>query len=88
MNLRSANYIIAKEVQNRALYSDETNFEDKDDVTSDIDNDSKPDFDFSDDNNFDPIISSDYIATDDNIEVDQADLSRKLSVRVLELQSE
>ena len=70
MNLRSANYVTAKEARNRALYSDKTSFEDKDDVTLDTDNDSKLDFDFSDDDNFDPIISGDYVATDDNIEVD------------------
>ena len=70
MNLRSANYITVEEARTRALFGDETSFEDKDDVTSDIDNDFKPDFNFSDDNNFDPIISSDYIAADNNIEVD------------------
>ena len=70
MNLRSANYVTAKEARNRALYGDETGFEDEDDVTSDTDNDSEPDFDFSDDNDFDPIISGDYVAADDNMEVD------------------
>ena len=70
MNLRSANYVITKEACNEVLFDNETGFEDEDDVTTDINNDSKLDFDSSDDDDFDPIIGSDYTATDDNMEVD------------------
>jgi hypothetical protein len=69
MNLRSTNYVTAKEVKNGAL-NDETSFEDKNDVTTNTDDDSEPDFDSSDDNEFDPILSGDYKARDNNIEVD------------------
>ena len=69
MNLRSANYVTAKEVKNGAL-DDETGFEDENDVTTDTDDDSEPDFDSSDDDEFDPILGGDYEAGDDNMEVD------------------
>ena len=69
MNLRSANYVITKEVKNGAL-DDKTGFEDENNVTTDIDDDSEPDFDSSDDDKFDPILGGDYEARDDNIEVD------------------
>jgi hypothetical protein len=69
MNLRSATYITAKEVRNRAL-DDETSFKDKNDITTDTDNESEPDFDSSDNDEFDPILGGDYNATDDNMEVD------------------
>ena len=69
MNLRSAVYMIAKEVKNRAL-DDKTSFEDKNDVTTDTDNDSEADFDSSDDDKFDLILGGDYNARDDNIERD------------------
>jgi hypothetical protein len=68
MNLRSATYITAKEVRNRAL-DDKTGFEDKNDVTTDTNNESKPDFDSSDNDAFDPILGGDYDAADDNMEV-------------------
>jgi hypothetical protein len=68
MNLRSATYITAKEVRNGAL-DDETGFEDENDVTTDTDNESEPDFDSLDDDAFDLILGGDYDAVDDNMEV-------------------
>ena len=69
MNLRSAVYVTAKEVKNRAL-DDETGFEDENDVTTDTDNKSEADFDSSDDDDFDPILGADYTAADNNMERD------------------
>ena len=37
---------------------------------TDISNNSKPDFDDSDNNEFDPILSTNYKAVDNNIDVD------------------
>ena len=57
-------------MRNSALGDDETGFEDENDVTTDTDNESEADFDSSDDDEFDPILSGDYNAADDNMEVD------------------
>ena len=70
MNLRSATYVTAKEVRNGALDDDKYSYEDEGDVTIDTDNDSEPDFDSSDDDEFDPILGRDYTAADDNMKVD------------------
>ena len=70
MNLRSATYVTAKEVRNGALDDDKYSCEDEGDVTTDTDNDSEPDFDSSDDDEFDPILGGDYTAADNNIKVD------------------
>ena len=70
MNLRSATYVITKEVRNRALDDNKYSCEDKGDVTIDTDNDSEPDFDSSDDDEFDLILGRDYTAADDNMKVD------------------
>jgi hypothetical protein len=68
MNLPSARYVTAKDIRNKAL-DDETGFEDKNDIVTNTYNESEPDFDSSDDNEFDLILSGDYDAIDDNIEV-------------------
>jgi hypothetical protein len=70
MNLRSATYITAKKVRNKAL-NDETGFEDENNITTNTDNESKPDFDSSDNDAFDPILGGDYDAADDNMEVNK-----------------
>ena len=70
MNLRSITYVIIKEVRNRALNDDKYSCEDKGDITIDTDNDSEPDFDSSDDDEFDLILGRDYTAADDNMKVD------------------
>ena len=67
MNLRSATYFIAYEVRNSLLVD---RVEDENDVTTDTSNDSEPDFNSSDDNEFDPVLNNDYIAEDDFIDVD------------------
>jgi hypothetical protein len=69
MNLRSATYVTAREVRNGAL-DDETGFEDENDVTTDTDYDSEPQFDSSDDDAFDPILGGDYDARDDFMDVE------------------
>ena len=69
MNLRSATYVIAREVRNSIL-DNKAGFKDKDDVTTDISNDSEPDFNSSDDDKFDPILSTNYNIADDFIDVD------------------
>jgi hypothetical protein len=54
-------YVTAKEVKNKALDdSDNKGFELKDDITTDLSDDSEPNFDDSDDNVFDLIIKGDY----------------------------
>jgi hypothetical protein len=68
MNLRSATYVTAREV--RAGILDEEGHEDKDDVTTDTSLDSEPEFDSSDDDEFDPILSGDYDLADDFIDID------------------
>jgi hypothetical protein len=70
MNLRSATYVTAKEVANGALDDDKYGYELEDDVTTDTSYDSEPDFDSSDNDEFDPILGGDYNAADDNMEVD------------------
>lgn len=69
MNLRSTTYVTTKEARNRAL-DGETSFEDKNNITTNTNYDSEPDFDSSDDDIFDPILSSDYNTRDDFIDVD------------------
>ena len=69
MNLRPATYVTAKEVANGALDDDEYSLEDKNDITTDTNNNSEPDFDSLDDNKFDPILGGDYEAADDNIDI-------------------
>jgi hypothetical protein len=44
--------------------------EDENDITTDTDYDSEPDFDSSDEDAFDPILGGDYDAADDFIDVD------------------
>ena len=70
MNLQSATYVIAKEVRNSIL-NNEDGFKDENDITTDISNDSEPDFDDSEGDEFDPILGADYNTVDDNIDVDQ-----------------
>jgi hypothetical protein len=70
MNLRSAIYVTAKEAANGALDDDEYGCEDENDVTTDTNHDSEPEFDCSDDDDFDPILGGDYIAADDFIDVE------------------
>ena len=65
MNLRSTIYVTTKEAANRTLNNDEYGCEDENDVTTDTDHDSEPEFNSSYDNDFDPILSGDYIAADD-----------------------
>ena len=69
MNLRSATYVTAREVRNSIL-ENEDGLEDENNVTTDTDNDSEPDFDDSDNDVFDPILGADYDAADDNMDVD------------------
>ena len=68
MNLRSATYYTAKEVRNSLI--DKEGFEDENDIITDISLDSEPNFDSSDDNEFDPVLKNDYIAEDDFMDVD------------------
>lgn len=88
MNLRSATYVTAKEAANGALDDDEYGCEDENDVTTDTNHDSEPEFDSSDDDDFDPILGGDYIAADDFIDVEQAELGGKLSLQALIVQRE
>jgi hypothetical protein len=69
MNLRSATYVTAKEVRNGIL-DNEDGFEDEYNVTTDTSNDSEPNFDDSEGDEFDPILGADYDAVDDNMDVD------------------
>jgi hypothetical protein len=68
MNLRSATYVTARKVRNSVLNNKE-GLEDKNDVTTNTENESEPDFDNSDNDAFDPILGADYDAADDNINV-------------------
>jgi hypothetical protein len=71
MNLSLVIYVTAKEVNNRALDdSDNKGFELKGGITTDLSDDSEPNFDDSDDNVFDLIIRGDYNFQDDFIDVD------------------
>jgi hypothetical protein len=69
MNLRSATYVIAREVRNGIL-DIEAGFKDEDNVTTDTSNDSEPDFDDSMDDVFDPILGADYDTADDFMDRD------------------
>jgi hypothetical protein len=68
MNLRSVTYVTAREVRNGIL-DNKDRFEDKDDVITNISVNSEPDFDSSDDDEFDPILGADYDAANDFIDV-------------------
>jgi hypothetical protein len=70
MNLSLAIYVTAKEVKSRALDdSDNKGFELKGGITTDLSDDSEPNFDDLDDNVFDPIIGGDYNVQDNFINV-------------------
>jgi hypothetical protein len=69
MNLCSTTYIIAKKVKNKAL-NDEKGFEDPNNITTDTDYDSKPNFDSLNNNAFDLILDGDYNTRDDFIDVE------------------
>jgi hypothetical protein len=69
MNLRSATYVTAKEVRNRAL-NDKTGFENENNVTTNSNSQSEADFDSNDSNEFDPILSGNYDARDDFMDVE------------------
>ena len=56
----------SQEVQNTILK--ETRLEDEANITTDTSDDSKPDFDSSDDNEFNLIQGADYNTRDDNID--------------------
>jgi hypothetical protein len=61
MNLSLIIYVTAKEVKNGALDdSDNEGFKLKGNITADLSDDSKPNFDDSDDNVFDLIMRGDY----------------------------
>jgi hypothetical protein len=68
MNLRSVIYVTARKVRNSVLNNKE-GLEDKNDVTTNTENESEPDFDNSDNDAFDLILGADYDAADDNINV-------------------
>ena len=57
-------------MRNSTLSDDETRFEDKNDIITNTDNKSEADFDSSDNNEFNLILSRDYNTTDNNIEID------------------
>jgi hypothetical protein len=64
-------YVTAKNVKNKALNnSDNKGFKLKGGITTNLSNDSEPNFDDSDDNVFNLIIRSDYSVQDDFINVD------------------
>jgi hypothetical protein len=69
MNLRSATYVTAREVRNGIL-DNKDRFENEDNITTNTSNDSKPDFDSSDDDEFDLILGADFDVTDDFIDRD------------------
>ena len=69
MNLRSATYVTAREVRNGIL-DNEDGFENEDDITTDTSNDSEPDFDSSDDDEFDLILGADFNVADDFMDRD------------------
>jgi hypothetical protein len=69
MNLRSATYVTVREVRNGILDSEE-GLEDENDVITNTENESEPDFDDSDNDAFDLILGADYDIADDNIDVD------------------
>jgi hypothetical protein len=69
INLRSATYITAKEVKNKVL-DNEKGFEDLNNITTNTDYNSEPNFDSLDNNAFDPILSGDYNTKDNFINVE------------------
>jgi hypothetical protein len=69
MNLRSATYVTAKEVRNGIL-DNKDGFKDEYNVTTDTSNNSEPNFDDSEGDKFDPILSANYDAVDNNMDVD------------------
>ena len=69
MNLRSATYVTAREVRNGIL-DNEDRFKNEDDITTDTSNDSEPDFDSSDDDEFDLILGADFNVADDFMDRD------------------
>ena len=52
------------------ILDNEEGLEDDNDVTTNTENESEPDFDDSDDDALDPILSADYDTADNNIDVD------------------
>jgi hypothetical protein len=62
-------YITAKEVRHGIL-DNKDGFKDKYNVMTDISNDSEPNFNDSEDNEFNLILSADYNAVDDNMDID------------------
>ena len=69
MNLYSATYVTAREVRNSILDNKE-GFEDSNDITTNTDYDSELDFDSSDNNEFNPILSADYVTADNYIDIE------------------
>jgi hypothetical protein len=60
---------MVREVRNSIL-NNKDGFKDKDNVTTDTSVNLKPDFNSLDDNEFDPILGTDYNAADDFMDVD------------------
>ena len=80
INLRSVTYYTAQEVR-EGIIDREDRREDEDNVTTNTNTDSEPEFDTSDDE-FDPVKGGDYNAADDSMDVDQVQNSGEMS-RVL-----
>ena len=70
MNLWSATYITTKEVRNRALNNNEDSYKDKNNITIDTDNDLEQEFDSLDEDVFNPILSTDFDAVEDFIDIE------------------
>ena len=68
MNLRSITYYTGNKVRNGLDYDSE-GIEDKNDVTTNTGDDSDGRFNSSDDDEFDPILGTDYKAANNNIDV-------------------
>ena len=68
MNLQLVIYYTKREIQNAIL--EEIGLEDKADIITNTSDDSEPDFDSSDNNEFDLIQGTNYNTRDDNIDVD------------------
>jgi hypothetical protein len=69
INLRSVTYVTAKEVRNSVL-DNKKGLKDKNNVITNTENKSEPDFDNSDNDAFDLILSTNYDTADNNIDVD------------------
>ena len=69
MNLYSIIYYIVREVRN-SLLDNKNRLEDKNNITTKTSNDSKPDFDSSDNDKFDPILRGNYNVVDNNMNFD------------------